>query len=87
MPHCHSAAVNVDARHHRLHLQQIDVIVAIHLRLIARRGGFSAFRASIRKYFPDMVRLLRQFTRYTGLAFTRLFGLLRVVCLLTLRRR
>ena len=28
-----------------------------------------------------MVRLLGQFTRYTGLAFTRLFGLLRAVCL------
>ena len=81
------AAVKVDARHHRLDLRQIDVIVGIHLRLIARRGGFSAFRASIRKYFPHMVRLLGQFTRYTGPAFTLLFGLLRAVCLPTLRRR
>ena len=79
--------MNVDPRHHRLDLRQIDVIVGVHLRLITVRGGFSAFRASIRENVAHMVRVLRQLARYTGAAFAQFLRLIRLVCFLALRGR
>ena len=56
-------------------------------RLLVRRGGFSAPRASIRKHFADRVRVLSQLARNARAAFALLFRFLRLVCFLALRRR
>ena len=81
------AAVNVDPRHYRLDLRQIDMIVGVHVRLIAGRGGFSAFRASIRENVAHMVGVLSQLARNAGAAFAQFLRLLGLVCFLAFRRR
>ena len=75
------------ARHHRLDLRQVDVVIGMHVRLIAGSWRLSAAGASIGKHFAHIVRGLGELASNSRPFFAWLLLFPRPVRFLALRRR